>query len=677
MKRRTPIASFSVFGAGLAALITVGSACSSAPDEGATSASDIVSGVHADATPAWRHSWDQPMAGAQVSDVAASFDGADAHFALMIRQGEVLHRYSHGGSWHDDLLGGGGPFTGLAAAKRPGIADYYVTARMPNGHTAVRYASAGTWNAAWIDIGGVTNFKPAVAAPNTAHVFVIGTDGTLYEHTGSFGDESSWSLYSWKPMPALPSGVGIAAAPSAVVRSGTSHVDVAVVDTDGTLWHFNYVGSQGGTWERVPVLDTFHGDVTLASSAANTLDVVALGRDHTLKHYTYDGASWHAAGIAAPCSPAYQGSVLSGPTPMSLTSSADGVEDLYVVNDSGGLFHNTYAAGNSTTPVGAQVCGTCNVAGDSCCASSATFCHNGLACSGGKCQARACGTEFAPACTTGRKCAPGLTVDGAGTCQTCGGLNARCCAEDFIRCQRGVCGHDASINVDYCAHCGHRGEAICPKEQGAACTDGSVADWGQNKCVHCGDRNELACPIFGHECNEDMYVNRTVAVSNGYCVHCGNRDDLTPCFDRPGGYKDFCNPPLVFNRDLGCIDYSPPPPPPPPPPGASNDPTYCGQTGQVCCKHQKACVSDAFGSVCHQSASDHQFYCTYPPRAGEQSGCPGNAAPKQVSLCAKCGLVDYALTGLFCSDDDAKTFADALYPGCSIDPGGAQSVCPR
>jgi hypothetical protein len=111
MKRRTPIASFSVFGAGLAALITVGSACSSAPDEGATSASDIVSGVHADATPAWRHSWDQPMAGAQVSDVAASFDGADAHFALMIRQGEVLHRYSHGGSWHDDLLGGGGPFT--------------------------------------------------------------------------------------------------------------------------------------------------------------------------------------------------------------------------------------------------------------------------------------------------------------------------------------------------------------------------------------------------------------------------------------------------------------------------------------------------------------------------------------------------------------------------------------
>jgi hypothetical protein len=640
MTRRTSLVSLSLFG-----VVAVATACSSAPDEGATSASDIVSGVHADATPAWRHSWDEPMAGAQVSDVAASFDGADAHFALMIRQGEVLHRYSHGGSWHDDLLGGGGPFTGLAAAKRPGIADYYVTARMPNGHTAVRYASAGTWNAAWIDIGGVTNFKPAVAAPNTAHVFVIGTDGTLYEHTGSFGDESSWSLYSWKAMPAVPSGVGIAAAPSAVVRSGTSHVDVAVVDTAGALWHFNYVGSQGGTWERVPVLDTFHGDVTLASSAANTLDVVALGRDHTLKHYTYDGSSWHAAGIAAPCSPAYQGSLLSGPTPMSLTSSADGIEDLYVVNDSGGLFHNTYAPGNWLSAVGAQVCGTCNVAGDSCCSSSATFCHNGLACSGGKCQARACGTEFAPACTTGRKCAPGLTVNGSGNCEACGTLNARCCAEDLTKCNRGVCGYDTVINVEYCAHCGHHGEMACPKEQGDACTDGSVHSWASGKCEHCGNRNELACPILGKECTEDMYVHRTVAVSTeGRCVHCGNRGE-TPCFDRPGGYEDFCNPPLVYNRYGGCIDYSPPAPQPKPP---SED--GCGSVSVPavkCCQH-RATPCNANG-VCNSYGN-----CAPAPSTGG-TVC-GGKAPVGVSICVTTDNTQEVYSGAWCSDQDAETF---------------------
>ena len=668
MTRRTSLVSLCLVG-----VVAVGAACSSAPDEGATSTSDIVSGVPADA-PAWRRSWDQPMSGAQVSDVAASFDGADAHFALMIRQGEILHRYSHGGSWHDDVLGGGGPFTGLAAAKRPGIADYYVTARMPNGHTAVRYANAGAWNAGWIDIGGVTNFRPAIAAPNMAHVFVIGTDTRLYEHTGSFGDESSWSLFSWTAMPALPSGVGIAAAPAAVVRSGTSHVDVAVVDTDGTLWHFNYVNSQGGTWERVPVLDRFHGDVTLASSAANTLDVVALGRDHTLKHYTYDGASWHAAGIAAPCSPAYQGAVPYGTTPMSLTSSADGVEDLYVVDASGGLFHNTYAPGNALSPVGAQVCGTCNVAGDSCCPSSSTFCHNGLACSGGKCEARACGTEFAPACTQGRKCAAGLTVDGSGNCQACGTLNARCCAEDLTNCSRGVCAYDTAINVEYCAHCGHLGEAACPKEQGDACTDGSVHGWASGKCEHCGDRHELACPVFGKECTEDMYVNRTVVVDqDGRCVLCGNRGE-TPCFDRPGGYKDICHPPFVYNQYAGCIDYSPPPPPPPPPPG--DDPN-CGALAAPsapCCHNSKPCRD---GLYCHKDSNAPQATCRQNPTTSTPSVCPGAKAPVYVKLCADCSAVQkYALFGWYCDADEAKQIAQASHPQCTVLEGDDASICP-
>ena len=66
MTRRTTLVSLSLVG-----VVAVAAACSSAPDEGATSTSDIVSGVPADA-PAWRRSWDQPMSGAQVSDVAAS-----------------------------------------------------------------------------------------------------------------------------------------------------------------------------------------------------------------------------------------------------------------------------------------------------------------------------------------------------------------------------------------------------------------------------------------------------------------------------------------------------------------------------------------------------------------------------------------------------------------------------
>jgi hypothetical protein len=236
---------------------------------------------------------------------------------------------------------------------------------------------------------------------------------------------------------------------------------------------------------------------------------------------------------------------------------------------------------------------------------------------------------------------------------------------------------DLVVRSNSDGHAYHNFTSILPSTtEGAAplcaCTDGSVRAWASGKCEHCGDRNELACPIFGHECNEDMYVNRTVAISQeGRCVHCGNRGDLTPCFDRPGGYKDFCNPPFVFNRYLGCIDYSPPPPQPKPP---SED--GCGSVSVPavkCCQHHTPCnaggVCDSYGN-CAPAHSTGVVVC-------------GGKAPVGVSICVTTDNTQEVYSGAWCSDQDAETFyknyctslkTEHGYTKCDVAAPGAACV---
>jgi hypothetical protein len=641
--------------------------------------------------PAWSPAWDRPMPGAGMSDATAFYDGPEVHFAMTIRDGDILHRYWRNGRWNDDLLGG--RYTGAAISGARTGSSYTIAARDYAGHTAIRYFDGQAWTPAWVDIGGVTYRRPAIATAEVTHVFVVGTNNQLYQHYGWTGEALSWSA-PWQALEALPGGRSIAGAPAATLRKDSTIIDVVVTAGDETLWHYSYDGHamHGLGWEPIAVPGRYHGEVTIASHLPGAIEIAALGSDHLLRHISSTGSGFAVSGVIAPCSPANQGSLFLYPQIMAMGSSQSGVLDLFVTSDD--LYHNSFARGNRLQPAGYQVCGTCNVDGDACCA--ATSCHNGLTCSAGRCRNPQCGTLFAPACATGRKCQPGMTVDVNGMCQTCGGLDDRCCAEDSPTCTRGLCTNDASLGIDYCAHGGSDGERACPAPQ-VACASPTSAPDAHGVCSHCGEIGEQACAAgacrdpravldpFTHHCEAcgdigqractggRCFYDSARVTSDGRCdeVACGLNVGQVCCYmGGAGGY--FCQGGSGLVCDGGHRCRAPAPPPPAaPPPDAPNCGAYAAPATE-CCHNKQACET---GLVCTHNSNNNKNYCLKPPPTGSPPLCPAGKTPTFVKICARCNI-DYAITGVFCDKADALRLAAANYPGCTLHDGGDTSVCP-
>jgi hypothetical protein len=555
---------------------------------------------------------------------AVGWQGRNVDIVWRGTANQVIHYYWDGTeSWKTEDLGGridGRPSVAVAADGTR--MDVFARVGTQLWHRAWALG-ANTWSG-WENVGPSIDSDPVAVSSGTGRIdlFYRATNGETrrYLWDGHANGHQYYQALSGESFVEQPSLGGYAKdIPAVAANDGTSSMVVFVQGgDDGIYKRVITAGNLVGTWARV---DGCMSGAPAATYVGGRIDLVARSNS--------DGHAYHNYTSIFP-------------------SSTVGASPLCC-----GLVNNPACNGGGcvagTTPQpNTGKCEPCGGINELCCGLTDT-CNTGV-CASSKYHinwcTNACGTAGRPPCARGFACDAASTYDEpSDSCVRCGHLgeltcNGTCLTSDI----------DPNPATNKCEACGHAGQRGCAGKCIGSNMDVNPAT---QVCEQCGHFNERSCHGV---CTDDSTINNP---QTGKCDTCGI--ELFP------SCNGVCHNGLTEQNGV-CVR---------PPPGASPDPSYCGQVGQVCCKHRKACESDAVGSVCHQDVNDHQFYCTYPPRPGQTSACPGGAAPKQVSLCAKCGLVDYALTGLFCSADDAKTLADALYPGCTVDPGGAQSVCPR
>ena len=235
----------------------------------------------------------------------------------------------------------------------------------------------------WKPMGGGLSGGPAVSSwsADRRDVFVLGTDNQLWHEFSNSGG-AGWS--GWEPVGGSLSGA-LASDPAAVSWA-SNRIDIAIVGSDGHLWHRIYEGTQWSAWEDLG--GQFSSGPAIATWSAGRLDIFARGTGGELEHIFWAGAwsAWENLGGVLTSDPAavawgsnridvfvrgsdnqlwhkyFDGTTWSGWEPLGGTlGSGPGVAswgpgrlDIFVTGIGGGLWHKWFdgAAWRGYEPLG-------------------------------------------------------------------------------------------------------------------------------------------------------------------------------------------------------------------------------------------------------------------------------------------------------------------------------------
>ena len=140
----------------------------------------------------------------------------------------------------------------------------------------------GSSASAWLALGGFLTSDPDVSSwgGGRLDVFARGGDNALWHRSSN--DGSSWS--DWESLG------GVLTSGPAAVSSATNGIDLFVRGGDGALWTKSWNGSGWSGWSSLGGFVI--GDPDVASWSANRLDLFARGGDDALWHQWRDGAQW-------------------------------------------------------------------------------------------------------------------------------------------------------------------------------------------------------------------------------------------------------------------------------------------------------------------------------------------------------------------------------------------------
>lgn len=219
--------------------------------------------------------------------------------------------------------------------------------------------------------------------------------------------------------------------------------------------------------------------------------------------------------------------------------------------------------------------GRCFAAGATCVGGSQTF----GTCMAGRCT---CGRLKEPCCPqvanagsydvrcipSDTACSTPINVQGAGTCEKCGGLGESCCSAYKCNDPGAGCVRESRTSERFvCQRCGQTGQPCCPNSPECASsgdTCGSSAD-GIDRCQPCGRIGRRCCP-GSPRCTEA----NSICGSDDHCQACG-----TPTVMAPGVPKTPCCPGNRCNQGC-CVS-------------GARDLPYCVGQGQTCFEAGPAC----------------------------------------------------------------------------------------
>lgn len=160
-----------------------------------------------------------------------------------------------------------------------------------DGNVYQRFWDTASWNSAWLFRGrppvGIAATHPSAAswAPGRMDVFVRGADNKAWQ---TFYDNGSWS--SWV-QPLGNAGTATSAIEAASWgAAGSNQLAIFTRGTDGGVYWANYYRGGWSGWARIGIAgNTIEFDPRAASRGCQQLDVVARGTDSLCYRYKYVG----------------------------------------------------------------------------------------------------------------------------------------------------------------------------------------------------------------------------------------------------------------------------------------------------------------------------------------------------------------------------------------------------
>ena len=204
--------------------------------------------------PGWNAAWSRAVLGAVYGTPAIVSLGAGQYelfYAATIPANasacHLQHRTGDGDHWSaPDDLGDGFRCESPAAVQSHGRV-VLAAAKYADGSTWTRTRS-GTYWYDWVNLGGVTYAPVAIASTDyKLHIFVIGTDGRLYQITGYGG--AFWNVGQWQ----LLGGVAVVGTACASPRASTTSTCSSRRATGGcTRRPTRSAGPAGTGWWTAP-----------------------------------------------------------------------------------------------------------------------------------------------------------------------------------------------------------------------------------------------------------------------------------------------------------------------------------------------------------------------------------------------------------------------------------------
>ncbi len=197
--------------------------------------------------------------------------------------GQIRHQQWNGRTWTPWLNEIGAPPPGIAPRSAPTVASWAAN-RLD---LFVQGADHAIWHAwwdgqrwkGWENRGPTIASSPAAAswAPNHVDLFGVGSDGHIWHQ--------QWNGRTWTPwlseIGAPPPGIASASSPT-VASWAANRLDLFVQGADRAVWHAWWDGQRWNGWEnRGPTIVTTPAAV---SWAANRIDLFGVGSDGHIWH---------------------------------------------------------------------------------------------------------------------------------------------------------------------------------------------------------------------------------------------------------------------------------------------------------------------------------------------------------------------------------------------------------
>ena len=186
----------------------------------------------------------KPLNGTSISSLALAASLSLNRLDVVVQgaSGTIYHKAYINGVWNQtwDSPPPGGSSADIPAVSSDGRTLYLV---VRGGDNRVYYSAlnftTGSWSS-WVSLNGTTGVTPRLAmdSSGTLHLFVVGTDGIIYDK--SLAPGGVWS-------PTWDSPTGTTSYPVAVTTQGTT-IAIMVSGTNGQIWYNTLAGSVWQGW---------------------------------------------------------------------------------------------------------------------------------------------------------------------------------------------------------------------------------------------------------------------------------------------------------------------------------------------------------------------------------------------------------------------------------------------